>query len=159
MNGTLGDNTPCARRSITTGNQGSDGSHGGGLQPSYTGNQLVPEGSHGRRIWPSYTQLIPGASGRYGLTAQNHEVKCVVRKAIPIVQAKICFVDTFPSSDTQAAWSLRALASATRKIKRDVVQTSEDVAMRYDVIRERLKRDEEYGPILIRLVRSSSHSV
>ena len=147
MNGTLGDNTPRACRSITTGNQGSDG------------NQLIPEGSHGGGIWPSYSQLIPGPSGRYNLTAQNHEVKSVVRKAIPLVLAKICFFDTFPSSDTQAAWSLQALASAARKIKRGVAQTSEDVARRYDVIRERLKRDEEYGPILIRLVRSSSHSV
>ena len=140
INAALRDNTPRARRSITTGNQGSDGSHAGGL-------------------WPSYTHLIPGPSGKYGLTAQNHEVKCVVRKAIPLVLAKICFVNTFPSSDTQAAWSLQALASAARKIKRDVIRTSEDVAMRYDVIRDRLKRDEEYSPILRRLVRGSSHFV
>jgi hypothetical protein len=159
MNGILGDNTPRARKSITAGNQGSDSPHAAGLGPSGYGKQLVSQGSHDGGIWPSYTQLIPGPSNRYGLTAQNHEVKSVVRKAIPLVLAKICFVNTFPSSDTQAAWSLQALVSAARKIKRDVAQTSEDVAMRYDVIRERLKGDEEYSPILCRLVRCSTYSV
>ena len=126
---------------------------------SITNGDHGPDGSHGGAPWPFYTQLIQGPSGKYGLTVQNHEVKSVVRKAIPLVLANICFVNTFPSSVTQAAWSLQSLVSAARKIKRDVAQSSEHVAMRYDAIKERLKNDEEYSPILSRLVRCTRHPV
>ena len=108
--------------------------------------------------WPSHTNLIQGPSGKYGLTVQNHEVKVVIRKAIPQVLFRIAFINFFPSSDTQEAWSRKALITSARSIAQQMAPSSNSVAMRYDAVKQRLKKDDEYAPILSRLVRRT-HTV
>lgn len=98
--------------------------------------------------WPSYASLVRGHSGEVNLTAQPHEVKAVVRKAIPSIITNICFFDFYPKSTVRAVWHKKALLQAAKELK----AKNAPAAHRYDKIRQRLKVDEDYSPILGKIV-------
>ena len=103
--------------------------------------------------WECYTNLVRGPSGEVNLTAQTHEVKIVVRLAIRAIMANLCFVDFYPSSATRAAWHAKALTSAARTLQNGATQKkNERVAHHYKMVRERLKTDEDYVPVLGKIV-------
>jgi len=104
-------------------------------------------------MWPSYTDLVRGRSGDYNLTAQNHEVKVVIRKALPQLLGKLCFDDFYPASTTRAAWNKEVLITAAGKLKRKMAQNKQSAAAHYGRIRDRLRADDGYYPILGKLVR------
>jgi hypothetical protein len=103
-----------------------------------------------RATWPSYTDLVLGHSGDYNLTAQTHEVRAVVRKALPFLLGKLSFVDFYPASTTRAAWHRVVLIAAASKLKK---KGSQAAAVRFASVQDRLRDDENYCPILGKLVR------
>ena len=108
------------------------------------------------RLWPSHTDLVVGPSHEYTLGVQSHEVKAIVRKAIPFVLVNICFVEFFPSSTTRAAWSKKALIGAAKDLKTQSARINQAAALRYDAVMQRLMRDDDYYPVLGKLVRLAS---
>jgi hypothetical protein len=107
--------------------------------------------------WASHTTLVRGPSGEYNLTAQSHEVKAIVRTALPSILARLCYLDFYPSSATRAAWHKRLLIAASVRLMARAAQTNQPVAARYGAVRERLQMDDNYSPILGRLVSRSAH--
>ena len=101
--------------------------------------------------------LVRGPSGEYNLTAQAHEVKAVVRTALPSILARLCYLDFYPSSTTRAAWHKRLLTAAAVQLMARSGQGNQSVAMRYSAVRDRLIADDHYSPILGRLVSRSIH--
>jgi hypothetical protein len=114
---------------------------------------MAPTQGHTPTGWECYTNLVRGPSGEINLTAQTHEVKIVVRLAIRAIMADLCFVDFYPSSTTRAAWHVKALTSAARTLQNGAAQKkNERVAHHYKMVRERLKTDEDYVPVLGKIV-------
>jgi hypothetical protein len=109
----------------------------------------VPSQDLGSTIWPVYASLVRTRSGAVNLTAQPHEVKVVVRKAIPGVFTKLCFFDFYPDSTVRAVWNKKALLRASKELK----DNNGLVAHRYEKLRQRLKEDEDFSPTLGRIVR------
>lgn len=103
--------------------------------------------------WASHTTLVRGPGREINLTAQTHEVKAVVRLAIPAILTKVCFEDFYPSSTTRAAWHKKTLVAAARHLKRSAAEKiNAGVARRYEAVQERLMGDEDYCPLLGRIV-------
>ena len=105
--------------------------------------------------WPSYTALVRGPGREINLTVQTHEVKIVVRHAIPAIITKLCFIDFYPSSTTRAAWHKKTLNSAASVMKHGANRKNNaPIACRYEAIQERLKADDDYSSLLGKIVRS-----
>ena len=95
--------------------------------------------------------LIYSASGDVNLTAQLHEIKVIVRKAITLMTANLIFIDGYPDSPTQAAWAQKVLISAANTFKLSNAN-SQRVVARYDSIMLCLRQDLVYLSALSRLV-------
>ena len=117
------------------------------------------DGSSRVRSWGSHTTLVRGPGRELNLTTQTHEVKAVVRIAIPNILRRVIFEDFYPSSTTRAAWHKKTMIAAACHLKRSAAQNgNESVARRYGAVEDRLKGDDDYCPTLGKIVCSCIYS-